>query len=76
MFGAQRDEIRRLCGQIETLQVVMRGKERQWVENEREIEGKMRQGETQAQGRIRELEQQLDSSMKAQSEIQKRLTNL
>jgi hypothetical protein len=36
----------------------------------------MRQGETQAQGRIRELEQQLDSSMKAQSEIQKRLTNL
>jgi len=29
VFGAQRDEIKRLCGQIETMQVLVRAKERQ-----------------------------------------------
>ena len=56
MFGAQREEIKRLCGQIETLQVLMRGKERQQIESERELEAKMRQTEAQTQAKIRDLE--------------------
>ena len=50
------------------MQVVMRGKERQYIENERELEGKMRQSETQMQNKIRELEGQLQNSLKAQND--------
>ncbi len=56
LYMAQKDEIGRLNSQIETLQVLVRGKERQMVEVERDTKDQKAQIETHYQAKLREME--------------------
>ena len=68
LYMAQKEEIGRLNGQVETMQVLVRGKERQMVEVERDFRDQKAQTEGLYQAKIRDLEQLIDSLKKSQKD--------
>jgi uncharacterized protein with von Willebrand factor type A (vWA) domain len=68
VYVAQREEIARLNGLIDSMQVVIRGKDREGKDKEREFKESRDKIEGQYQSKIRDLEQVIDSLKKAQKD--------